>query len=108
MARGQADDDEARGAFWCTGWSVFVLWNLGTAAGALAGRAWATPRRSGSTRCSRPPSSRCSRRSCARRARCPRRWPARRSRSCCCRSRRPACPVLVAALGVVAGLIGRR
>ena len=43
MARGQADDDEARGAFWVTGWSVFVLWNLGTAAGALAGEGLGDP-----------------------------------------------------------------
>ncbi len=43
MARGQADDDEARGAFWVTGWSVFILWNLGTAAGALAGEGLGDP-----------------------------------------------------------------
>jgi 4-azaleucine resistance transporter AzlC len=37
MARGQADEPAARGAFWLTGVSVFVCWNAGTLAGALAG-----------------------------------------------------------------------
>ena len=36
MARAQSEPDAARGAFWLTGLSVFVLWNLGTLAGALA------------------------------------------------------------------------
>lgn len=37
MARGQDGEDEARGAFWLTGASVFLFWNLGTLGGALAG-----------------------------------------------------------------------
>ncbi len=43
MARGQDSDDDAEGAFWTTGLAVFVLWNLGTAAGALAGQGLAEP-----------------------------------------------------------------
>jgi 4-azaleucine resistance transporter AzlC len=43
MARGQAGDDDARGAFWLTGLSVFVLWNVGTAIGALAGEGLGDP-----------------------------------------------------------------
>jgi predicted branched-subunit amino acid permease len=35
---------EARLAFWATGLSVFVLWNLGTVAGALGARALSDPR----------------------------------------------------------------
>ena len=37
MARAQDDPAAARGAFLLTGLGVFVLWNLGTLAGALAG-----------------------------------------------------------------------
>jgi 4-azaleucine resistance transporter AzlC len=37
MARAQGDETAARGAFWLTGASVFVCWNAGTLAGALAG-----------------------------------------------------------------------
>ncbi len=37
MARAQDEEAAARGAFWATGVSVFVCWNLGTLAGALAG-----------------------------------------------------------------------
>jgi 4-azaleucine resistance transporter AzlC len=37
MARAQPDPVAARGAFWATGISVFVLWNLGTLVGAVAG-----------------------------------------------------------------------
>jgi 4-azaleucine resistance transporter AzlC len=37
MARAQADETAARGAFWLTGACVFVCWNLGTLGGALAG-----------------------------------------------------------------------
>ncbi|MDQ8043406.1 MAG: AzlC family ABC transporter permease [Solirubrobacteraceae bacterium] len=37
MARAQTDPVDARGAFFATGLSVFVLWNLGTLLGALAG-----------------------------------------------------------------------
>ncbi|MCW3010109.1 MAG: AzlC family protein [Solirubrobacterales bacterium] len=37
MARAQEEPGEARGAFWLTGFAVFVLWNLGTLGGALAG-----------------------------------------------------------------------
>lgn len=37
MARAQRDQTDARGAFLATGISVFVLWNIGTLVGALAG-----------------------------------------------------------------------
>jgi 4-azaleucine resistance transporter AzlC len=37
MARAQDDPAHARGAFFATGIAVFVLWNLGTLVGALAG-----------------------------------------------------------------------
>jgi len=47
MARGQADAAAARGAFWWTGIAVFVLWNLGTLAGALAGAGLGDPERLG-------------------------------------------------------------
>jgi 4-azaleucine resistance transporter AzlC len=47
MARGQEDEDQARGAFWWTGVSVFVFWNLGTLAGALAGSGMGDPARYG-------------------------------------------------------------
>jgi 4-azaleucine resistance transporter AzlC len=43
MARGQEDERDARGAFWLTGVSVFVCWNLGTLAGALAGEGLGDP-----------------------------------------------------------------
>jgi 4-azaleucine resistance transporter AzlC len=43
MARAQEDEDAARGAFWFTGVSVFVCWNLGTLGGALAGSGIADP-----------------------------------------------------------------
>jgi 4-azaleucine resistance transporter AzlC len=43
MARSQATEDDARGAFWLTGASVFVCWNLGTLAGALAGAGLGDP-----------------------------------------------------------------
>ena len=67
----------------------------------------ATRARSGSTRCSRPRSSRCWRRSCAGPARpSPRRRRADRA-SCCCRSRRPGVPVIAALAGVVPGVLRR-
>ena len=44
MALGQADPDDARLAFRLTGGSVFVLWNLMTLVGALAGTAIGDPR----------------------------------------------------------------
>jgi 4-azaleucine resistance transporter AzlC len=47
MARGQEDPHEARGAFWLTGISVFVCWNLGTLAGAVAGDGLGDPARLG-------------------------------------------------------------
>ena len=37
MARAQPDPADARGAFYATGIAIFVLWNLGTAGGALLG-----------------------------------------------------------------------
>jgi 4-azaleucine resistance transporter AzlC len=47
MARAQEDPDAARGAFWLTGLSVFVCWNAGTLAGALAGSGLGDPSRYG-------------------------------------------------------------
>ncbi|HEY0889706.1 MAG TPA: AzlC family ABC transporter permease [Nocardioides sp.] len=44
MSLGQGDEADARLAFRLTGWSVFVLWNLMTLAGALAGSAIGDPR----------------------------------------------------------------
>lgn len=43
MALGQDDLDDAEGAFWVAGVSVFVFWNLGTLAGALGGTALGDP-----------------------------------------------------------------
>lgn len=43
MAVGQDAEEAARLAFWATGLSVFVLWNLGTLVGALAERALSNP-----------------------------------------------------------------
>ena len=43
MARAQDDKGDARGAFWLTGVSVFVGWNAGTLAGALAGSGLGDP-----------------------------------------------------------------
>lgn len=43
MAQARADPAERRRAFLATGVSVFVLWNLGTAIGALAGTAIGDP-----------------------------------------------------------------
>lgn len=43
MATARDDPAEARRAFWATGLSVFVLWNLGTLIGALAGGALGDP-----------------------------------------------------------------
>ena len=39
MSAAQTDPAAQRAAFWITGWSVYVFWNLGTLAGALAGTA---------------------------------------------------------------------
>jgi 4-azaleucine resistance transporter AzlC len=47
MARAQDDEHMARGAFWFTGVSVFLCWNLGTLAGALAGAGLGDPARYG-------------------------------------------------------------
>jgi 4-azaleucine resistance transporter AzlC len=47
MARAQDDPHAARGAFWLTGLSVFVCWNAGTLAGALAGSGLGDPSRYG-------------------------------------------------------------
>ncbi len=47
MARAQPDEAAARGAFWLTGASVFVFWNLGTLAGAVAGTGLGDPARYG-------------------------------------------------------------
>ena len=45
MALAHADDDRARRlAFWSTGLAVFVLWNLATLGGALAGQSLGDPR----------------------------------------------------------------
>ncbi len=40
MATGQDEPDLQRLAFWATGLSVYVFWNLGTLIGALAGSAF--------------------------------------------------------------------
>ena len=47
MARAQESDDDARGAFWLTGAAVFVCWNAGTLAGALAGSGLGDPAKYG-------------------------------------------------------------
>jgi 4-azaleucine resistance transporter AzlC len=47
MARAQDDERAARAAFWLTGISVFVCWNAGTLAGALAGGGLGDPARYG-------------------------------------------------------------
>ena len=47
MARAQDGEDAARGAFWLTGASVFVCWNAGTLAGAIAGSGLGDPARYG-------------------------------------------------------------
>lgn len=39
MAAAQADPDAQRTAFWMTGLSIYLFWNLGTLVGALAGSA---------------------------------------------------------------------
>lgn len=44
MARAQEEPGEARQAFLATGLAIFVLWNAGTIAGALAGEALDDPR----------------------------------------------------------------
>ncbi len=44
MALGQGEEDDRRTAFRLTGWSIFVLWNLMTLVGALAGAAIGDPR----------------------------------------------------------------
>jgi predicted branched-subunit amino acid permease len=44
MALGQGEEDDTRLAFHLTGWSVFVLWNLMTLLGAVAGAAIGDPR----------------------------------------------------------------
>jgi len=44
MGLGQDDERQARLAFHLTGWSVFVLWNLMTLVGAVAGTAIGDPR----------------------------------------------------------------
>ncbi|MBW3657185.1 MAG: AzlC family ABC transporter permease [Actinobacteria bacterium] len=43
MAVGQHDPAHAEGAFWATGLSVFVFWNLGTVIGALGGQVIGDP-----------------------------------------------------------------
>lgn len=47
MARAQADEPAARGAFWLTGVTLFVCWNTGTLAGALLGSGLGDPARFG-------------------------------------------------------------
>lgn len=44
MALAQPDAESARTGFWWTGGSIFVLWNLSTLAGAVAGTAIGDPR----------------------------------------------------------------
>lgn len=43
MAVGQPDPAHAEGAFWATGLSVFAFWNLGTVIGALGGQVIGDP-----------------------------------------------------------------
>ncbi|MBW3619654.1 MAG: AzlC family ABC transporter permease [Actinobacteria bacterium] len=43
MAVGQEDAAHTEGAFWATGLSVFVFWNLGTVIGALGGQVIGDP-----------------------------------------------------------------
>ena len=43
MAIAQPDEELGRVAFWATGISIYVLWNLGTLIGALAGEAISDP-----------------------------------------------------------------
>jgi len=43
----EPDPENVRRAFWATGWSVFLLWNLGTLLGALGAAAVQDPRRLG-------------------------------------------------------------
>lgn len=43
MAVGQRDPAHAEGAFWATGLSVFVFWNLGTLVGVLGGQVIGDP-----------------------------------------------------------------
>lgn len=40
----EPDRDAARRAFWATGWSVFLLWNLGTLLGALGAASLSDPK----------------------------------------------------------------
>jgi predicted branched-subunit amino acid permease len=40
----EVDSEATRRAFWTTGWSVFVLWNLGTLLGALGAASLSDPR----------------------------------------------------------------
>lgn len=40
----EADREQSRRAFWATGWSVFVLWNLGTLLGAVGAASVSDPR----------------------------------------------------------------
>jgi len=47
MARAQPDQESARHAFLATGFAVFICWNLGTLAGAVAGSSLGDPRRYG-------------------------------------------------------------
>jgi 4-azaleucine resistance transporter AzlC len=47
MARSQPDPESARHAFLATGFAVFICWNLGTLAGAVAGSTLGDPRRYG-------------------------------------------------------------
>lgn len=44
VASGQTDPDEQRRGFWTAGLGIFILWNLFTAVGALAGEAMGDPR----------------------------------------------------------------
>lgn len=47
MSRAEEDEESARGAFWTTGISLFICWNLGTLAGALAAGSLGDPKRLG-------------------------------------------------------------
>lgn len=47
MSRAQEDEESARGAFWTTGVSLFICWNIGTLIGALAASSLGDPKRFG-------------------------------------------------------------
>ncbi len=108
MAVAREDDGQARLAFWATGLSVYVLWNLATLAGALGAGAIADPRTLGLDAAA--PAAFLA--LLAPQLRQAGAVPAALAGATIALVLLPVAPagvpVLVAALGVVAGLIGRR